>query len=255
MRSLLLLAATLSLGACASASTTSGFLTSYEGLAPRPGAVRASVAERQDVVLLAQVRRIVLEPTVFAANADAAWMTPAEREMLAREIDAQLCFELTERYDIALDATQADARVRTAVTMVKPTGKVGSAASAVAGYFIPGPIGLRVPGTVGSLAAETEMVSPDGRQLAAISWNRAATPIGTDDPSFSRIGDALQFAEPYADAAGQTMTVAGAPARAVAKPDPCTAYGPRFRPEGFLAKFATGLYVPQMSGAKPADAK
>ena len=32
--------------------------------------------------------------------------------------------------------------------------------------------------------------------------------------------------------------------------DPCAQFGPRFRPEGFLAGLASGLYVPEMSGAK-----
>ena len=43
------------------------------------------------------------------------------------------------------------------------------------------------------------MLSPDGRQLAAMTWTRNATPIGTDNPSLSRVGDALQFVEPFAD--------------------------------------------------------
>jgi len=77
-------------------------------------------------------------------------------------------------------------------------------------------------------------------------------PIGADDPSLSRLGDALQFAEPFADAAGKTMTAPTAKPRPIPKPDPCARFGPRFRPEGFLAKFATGLYVPQMSGAQAA---
>ena len=34
-------------------------------------------------------------------------------------------------------------------------------------------------------------------------------------------------------------------------PDPCAEYGPRLRPEGWITKFATGLYVPRMSGAAP----
>jgi len=248
MRPLLVLAAALSLGACASTTTKSGFLTSYEGLQTNTNAVRAEIMQRQDPAL-ASVRRIALEPTVFASTVDAPWMTPAERETLAREVDAQLCFELTERYDLA-DPASADARVRAAITSVTPTGKIGSAASVVAGVLIPIPIGVRLPGTLGALAAEAEMLSREGKQLAALSWNRSAAPVGTDSPSFSRIGDALQFAEPFADAAGNTMTAPGVRTRPIPSPDPCAAYGPRFRPEGFLAKVATGLYVPQMSGAK-----
>lgn len=244
---ILLLASTL--GACASTTTQSGFLTSYDGLRKRENAVRAAVADRKDDAKLAAVRRIAIDPAVYADGAEISWMSEAERALLLREIDAQLCFELTERYDLVDQAP--DARVRTAVTAVRPTGRVGSAASAAADFFIPGPIGLRVPGTLGALAAEAEMLDPASQQLAAISWNRVATPVGTDSPSLSRVGDALQFAEPFADEAAKVLSASGTQARKIADPDPCAAYGPRFRPEGFLAKVVTGLYVPQASGAKP----
>ncbi len=38
--------------------------------------------------------------------------------------------------------------------------------------------------------------------------------------------------------------------RAIAQPDPCAAFGPRFSPTGLIAGFATGLYVPELEGAK-----
>jgi hypothetical protein len=166
-------------------------------------------------------------------------------------MDAQLCFELTERYDLAATPDEADAEVRAFVSAVQPTGRIGSAVSAASSFFIPGPIGLRAPGTLGGLAAEAEMLDRAKRQVAAITWNRRATPVGTDDPSFSRVGDALQFAEPFADDAAKAMTAEGVKTRKPADPDPCATYGPRIRVEGFLAKFATGLYMPEMSGARP----
>lgn len=240
----------IALAACASPVKNSGFLSSYDGLTPRTDTVRARIAERQEPSALAKVRRVAIEPAKLADNADAAWLTEAERAFLLREVDAQLCFELSERYEITDAPDAADARVRAAVTAVRPTGRVASGVSAAASFFIPGPVGVRVPGTTGALAAEAEMLDPAGGQLAAIAWNRAATPVGTDDPSFSRLGDALQFVEPFADAAARTMTAEGTKSREIGKPDPCGRYGARFRPEGFLAGVATGLYVPQMSGAK-----
>ncbi len=251
MRMLLALSA-LTLGACASPATQSGFLSGYENLQPETRGVRAKVSARAGGDELAGLKRVSIAPTRFADGADPAWMTPAERQLLLREVDAQLCFELSERYAIAAD-DGADARVRAAVTNVQPTGRAASAAAAAAGFFIPGPIKLRAPGTLGALGAEAELMHPDGRQLAAISWNRAATPVGTDGPSLSRIGDALQFAEPFADAAAKAITAPQAKHRKIDKPDPCVAYGARFRPEGFLAKAATGLYVPGMSGARAAE--
>lgn len=139
--------------------------------------------------------------------------------------------------------------MRAVVTKVQRTGRAGSALSAASSFFIPGPIGLRVPGGLGGLSVEAEMLDKTQRQLAALTWNRTATVVGTDNPSLSRIGDALQLAEPFADVAAAVMTSKAAKTRPVPKPDPCAVYGRRFRPEGFLTKLATGLYVPGMSGA------
>jgi hypothetical protein len=240
----------LALGACATPGEQSGLLSGYDGLAPREGAVRASVAERRDETGLAGVSRVMIEPVQLASSEALAWISEAERTLLAREVEGQLCFELSERFEIVAAPMEADARVRTFVTAVRPTGRVGSAVSAASSFFIPGPIGLRVPGGLGALAAESEMLDGEGRQLAAITWSRSAAPVGTDNPSFSRIGDALQFAEPFADVTAAVMTPDGMESRGAPKPDPCVGYGPRVRPEGFLAKLATGLYVPQLSGSK-----
>lgn len=239
----------LAVAACATPAERSGLLTSYEGLKPREGAARTAVAEKKDETGLATVRRVRIEPAELAPNPAAAWMSEAERRLLLREVDAQLCFEISERYAIATEG-EADARVRTVVTAVRPTGRVGSALSAASSFFIPGPIGLRVPGGLGGLSAESEMLDSSGRQLAAVTWSRSATAVGTDNPSLSRIGDALQFAEPFGDTAAAVMTPKSLKPPGPPKPDPCSSYGPRVRPEGFLARFATGLYVPQMSGAR-----
>lgn len=244
MSRLLALVLLLLLTACASAPTRSGFLSTYDGLTPRSDTLRAKVEQRRDEAILADVRRVAIEPTVLVGPG--SWLTPGERVLLQRELDAQLCFELSERFEIDPSAPN---RVRVAITRVDPTGRAASLASAAAGFFIPGPLGLRAPGTLGSLSAEAEMLQGE-RQVVAVSWSRSATAIGTDDPSLSRVGDALQFAEPFADAVAAAMTPPGLKSRPIPKPDPCAEFGGRFRPEGWAAKFATGLYVPQMSGAK-----
>lgn len=234
----------LLLTACASAPTKSGFLSSYDGMAARTDTVRAKVEQRRDEARLAEVRRVAIEPTVYMNPGD--WLTPRERRLILREIDAQLCFELSERFDIDPEAPH---RIRVGITRVAPTGRAASVASAAAAFFIPGPLGLRAPGTLGALSVEAEMVEGE-EQIVAVSWSRDATAIGTDNPSLSRIGDAMQFAEPFADAVAATMTPQGLKSRDIPKPDPCARFGPRFRPEGWAAKFATGLYVPEMSGAQ-----
>ncbi|HEY9217159.1 MAG TPA: DUF3313 domain-containing protein [Phenylobacterium sp.] len=242
----------MALAACATPTEQSGMLSAYEGLQPREGTLRAEIAERRDDAGLALVREVSISPVELAPGEAVSWLADAERILLLREMEAQLCFEMSERYEIAAPGASSDARVRTIVTAVKPTGRVGSALSAASNFFIPGPIGVRVPGALGGLAAEAEMLDRSNRQLAALTWSRSATVVGADSPSLSRVGDALQFAEPFADAAAEVMTAQGVKSRRISRPDPCAAYGPRIRPEGFLAKFATGLYVPQMSGARPA---
>ncbi|MCR5875788.1 DUF3313 domain-containing protein [Phenylobacterium sp. J426] len=252
MKPILALPLALALVACATPHRPSDFLTSYEGLEAREGTVRADIRERRDDAALAGVRRVVLAPTILMPDAKAklGWLSESEQTLLLREVDAQLCFEASERYELVKE--NADASLRAAVTRVGATNAAGSLASAAAGFFIPGPIGLRVPGSTGGLGAEAELLARDGRQLAAITWNRNATPIGTDNPSLSRVGDALQFAEPFADDAVKALSASDARSGEIPKPDPCAEYGPRIRPEGWLTKFATGLYIPETSAAKPA---
>lgn len=74
------------------------------------------------------------------------------------------------------------------------------------------PSGL--PGALGGLTAEAEMVGADGRQLTALVWNRNATAVCTDVP--------------------------------------CTEFGPTLRVESYAARSITNLDVPQASGARPA---
>lgn len=255
MKHALLFLLPVALAACATPGRYSGELSSYDGLEAKDGTVRTSVVRRADKDRLAQVSKVAIRPARLAHGKATAWLTPDERKTLLREVDAQLCFELTERFDLAPPGTRADADVRVVVTRVAPTGRAASALSAASGFFIPGPLGVRVPGTTGGLGAEAEMVTRDGKQAAALVWNRNATPIGTDDPSLSRIGDALQFAEPFGDTVGAVMTPKDHKSRKVGDPDPCAEYGPRFRPEGWLASAATGLYIPGASKAKADKSK
>lgn len=240
----------LLLAACATPGKPSGQLSSYAGLEQKDGTLRTGISRRSDKAKLEDVERVFIRPARIASGKETGWLNEKERELLLREVDAQICFEVTERYELAPTEAAADAEVRAIVTRVEPTGRAASALSAASGFFIPGPIGLRVPGTVGGLGAEAELITRDGRQAAALVWNRNATPIGTDDPSLSRIGDALQFAEPFGDTVGAVMSPEDRKSRKIEDPDPCAEYGPRFRPEGWLAGFATGLYIPAASGAK-----
>lgn len=134
--------------------------------------------------------------------------------MVLREVDRQVCYEISERFTLSTTPEGA-ARVRTGVVEIRPTGAAGSGVAAVANALIPGAGTLRVPGTTGGLAAEAELVA-GGAQIAALAWARNAAVVGTDTPSLSRVGDALQLAEPFGRS--RTRTPARASARAPSRP-------------------------------------
>ncbi|MES2033775.1 MAG: DUF3313 domain-containing protein [Pseudomonadota bacterium] len=246
----------LALSACATApKPDAGYLSSYERLGGRGDGLRASVREWADPEALKGVNTVRIQPTRMLDGADETQaLEAAELRTLLREIDAQLCFELSERFAIAGPGGDADAEVRSAVTWFRPTGRTASAVSAAAAFFIPGPLDLRAPGTLGALGVESEMLVA-GRQVAAVAWARQANAVGTDAPSLIKSGDAHQFAEPFADDAARVMTATPAPPKRKFESgqDPCRAYGPRIRAGSFAAKMITNLYVPQTTAA-PAEA-
>lgn len=249
------LLASVALAACQTApGADAGFLSSYDGLTTRTDTIRASVRERRDDAAAQGIERVFIEPAVLGPSA-ATGLSEADVALVLGEVDRQVCYELSERFTVLPAADPASARVRTAVTGVRPTGQAASAVSAVANAFIPGPIGVRAPGTTGGLAVESELLGPDGRQVAALAWARNANVVGTDSPSLSRVGDALQLAEPLGDAVGDAFAPDDRKARPIADPDPCRRFGSRIQPAGFLAGVATGLYVPELSGAgaRPAE--
>ena len=254
MKSLPFLAvAGLALAACQTAPVANaGFLQSYDGLATKEDTIRASVRERRDDAAATAVDGVYLEPAVLVHDAGAG-LSDAERAQVLREVDRQVCYEVSERFTLT-NARSGSARLRTGVVGIRPTGTGASGVAAVANALIPGPGTLRVPGSTGGLAAETELLDRDGRQIAALAWARNANVVGTDTPSLSRVGDALQLAEPFGDAVGDAISQPGRPLRKIAEAaDPCASYGPRTQPAGFVTRMVTGLYVPQVNTGSAAD--
>lgn len=253
MRSLpIVLLAGLVVAGCQTAPVAdAGFLSRYDGLVTREDTVRASIRQRRDDAATAVIDRIHLEPAQFVGTAGSG-LTEAERARLLREVDRQICYEVSERFILAPEARDV-ARLRTGVVDVRPTGAMGSGVAAVTNMLIPGPVTLRVPGTTGGLAAESELIGPNGDQVAALAWARNANTVGTDSPSLSHIGDALQMAEPLGDEIGNTISQSGRPALEREGPDPCLRFGPRTQPVGFVTRIVTGLYVPEINtGSTPA---
>lgn len=241
------------LAACQTAPTAdSGFLAGYDRLQAREDTLRASIRQHRDEAGAAAIDQVWLEPAVLVGEAGAR-LNDQERGSVLREVDRQVCYEISERFALSPSPDGA-ARVRTAVVDIGPTAAAGSAVAAVANAFIPGPGTVRVPGTTGGLAAEAELLDPRGDQVAALAWARNANVLGTDSPSLSRVGDALQMAEPFADALGDAFAPADRRARPIPDPDPCGRYGPRTQAVGFVTRLVTGLYVPEVNTGARRDA-
>lgn len=239
--------------ACQTAPTPdSGFIAGYDQLQTRDDTLRASIRQRRDDAAAARIDRVWLEPSVLVGSAGES-LSEADRNRVLREVDRQVCYEISERFTLAIGPDGAG-RVRTAIIEIRPTGAAGSGVAAVANALIPGPGTFRVPGTTGGLAAEAELLDSRGTQVAALAWARNATVVGMDAPSLSRVGDALQMAEPFGDAVGDAFAPADRPVRSIPEPDPCGRYGPRTQAGGFVTRLVTGLYVPEVNTGAREDA-
>jgi len=240
------LIAVCSLAACQTApKDNSGFLAGYDRLQTQEDTLRASIRRHRDDAGAAGIDQVWLEPAVLIGDAGQA-LSEQERGMVLREVDRQVCYEISERFTLS-PSPDGVARIRTAVVDIQPTGAAGSGVAAVANVLIPGPGTFRVPGTTGGLAAEAELLDERGNQVAALAWARDANVVGMDSPSLSRVGDALQMAEPFGDAVGDAFAPADRPARPISNPDPCGRFGPRTQPGGFVTRMVTGLYVPEVN--------
>lgn len=252
LRALAPILAASGLAAChTTPAPESGFLAGYANMAA-PGDNRGvAVRQRRDDAASDAVRSVFIEPAIFAPLVGDE-LTPVERSMVLREVDRQICFEVSERFPVVSEPATDTARVRTAVVRLHPTGRAGSALSAAAGFFVP-VVNLRVPGATGGIAVESEMVEAGtGRQIAAIAWARNAQVVGRDSPSLSRVGDALQMAEPMGDAVGDAFATGNREVTEAPEPDPCGRFGPRRDlgrgAAGIAVGAVTGLYSPEVSG-------
>jgi hypothetical protein len=237
---------------------TTGYLASYEGIAPPGRSLRAAVNQRRDETAALEVGRVYIAPAVLT-DGDDDGLSERDRAILLREVDRRVCFAVS-RWFTVIPAPEPDAgTIRTAVVDVRPTGRLGSAASAALGFVNPIPLTeIRVPFTTGGLAVESELIGPDGQQLAAVTWARNANVVGRDGPSLSRVGDALQMTEPMGKAVGRAFA-GEREAQKIAEPDPCGGFGPRRNATRWVASQivdqASGLYVPEVSGlAAPEEA-
>ncbi|WP_091743278.1 DUF3313 family protein [Phenylobacterium immobile] len=243
----------LGLNACQSVPKPSGYLSRYDTVGSAQAPMGAARAQRRDDAASDNLTAVYIQPAVLALQTPSR-LSAQDQEKVRAEVDRQVCFEISERFDVLAAPAPDAGLVRTAIVRITPTGRFGSAVSAAAGFFIPAPIlNVRTPTTTGGLAAETELLAPGGEQIAALRWSRTAEVVSSVNPSMSRVGDALQLAEPYGDAVGDAFASEARKVRKIADPDPCARFGVRRDIGRSLASgvvgVGSGLYVPEISGA------
>ena len=244
----------LALAACATSTTQTGFLSSYDGLQPVQDAGGAVVQRRVDPGAVPALTGVRVEPTIVKPAVLGGRITAANAAVVAAEIDRQLCLELAERLPVTQDAGPGVAVVRAAVTDIEPTGAVASVLSAAASQAIVGPGSVRVPVGLGGLSAELEALDPvSGAQIAALAWSRRARVL-MDNGSLSAIGDAWALAEPFADAAGRLVDAPGRPPRdSAARTADCARFpGPSIT--AIATEIAFGLRAPPSAAPNTAPA-
>lgn len=227
-------------GCTTAPSTQSGFLSAYDHLTPQES-LRAEVKTWRDEAALAGRAKAFIEPTVLKPAA-LANLTPEQAEIVRREVDQQLCLELSERFEI-VDAPDA-MKVRAAITDIAATNVAASLISAAASRTIPGPATVRVPLGLGGLSMEAEAIDrTTGVQLAAITWARRAQVV-MDKGSLSPAGDAHQMAEPFGDAVGALVYAGDPNAPQRERPDGLCGAGIGAQDVGrFVAERALGLHL------------
>lgn len=227
------------------------FLSTYGSL-PSGELNRKASAYHRDDAASDTVKTVFIEPAIIADDLETE-LSAEERAMVLREVDRQICFEVSERFLIASDPGPTAGRIRTAIVRLKSNSRVGSVAAAAVDFVNPIPVvNFRVPASTGGLAVESELLAPDGRQVAAMLWTKNAGMVGRVKPSLSRAGDALQLAEPLGDRVGKSFASKDRPRIKLGKIDPCARFGSRKNVKRRLASGVvggvTGLYMPQVAG-------
>jgi hypothetical protein len=236
-------------GCQSSPAARSGTLSTYAALPDRTG--KGSVSHRDDGASDA-VGAVFIPPAIIAPGVESEF-SDEEKAMILHEVDRQICFEISERFLIAAKPRPGVGTIRTTIVRLQTNSRVGSVAAAAVDFVNPVPIlGFRVPTTTGGLGIESELLAPDGHQVAAVVWSKNAGWIGRTKPSLSRAGDALQLAEPLGDTVAKSFASENRPKIKIGEVDPCDHLGARKRVGRRLAsgvvEGATGLYMPQVAG-------
>lgn len=233
-----------------------GMVPPSQGVGMTKVATALSKVQR-DEVAAQDLIQVYLEPSALTIEPGTP-ISAADQAKVRWEIDRQLCFKVSERFEIAARPDVGVARLRTTIMGVEPTSQGGSAIAAAASLILPLPARYRGRSISGGLAAESELFTPDGRRAAAITWARSVQGWSFIEPSVSPVGDALQLADPFAAAVVKALVAKSSVKREVGEPDPCARFGPRRSPGrmvgGALLSLGAGLYAPSVTGAGRAPA-
>jgi hypothetical protein len=249
---LLLAAISLATAGCQSSpAARSGYLSSYAGL-PEPEQVRKSSISHRDDAASDALGAVFIQPARIAAGVESEF-SDEEKAMILREVDRQICFEVSKRFLVASEPAPGVGMIRTAIVRLQTNSRVGSVAAAAVDFVNPVPVlGFRVPATTGGLGIESELLSPEGQQVAAVLWSKNAGWVGRTKPSLSRAGDALQLAEPLGDTIAKGFATKDRPKLKIGDVDPCERFGSRKNIGRTVANGVvggvTGLYAPQVAG-------
>ncbi len=250
---LTLFLALLTLTACATKPPTqTGFLANQAGMEKVSGTVRAQIERQRDPDALRGVQKLVLLPAKLQEGGDIPdTITPESRALVLGELDRQLCFRLSRRFDLVTSEDPSAARVQAVITRLQETNAAASAASAAVSRLLPGG-SVRLPVGRGGLSIEARLDTSDGRQAAAMAWSRGAGVV-MDQGSLSEVGDAHRFTSNFAEDFAEFLVEPGTPKRALPPKDPCEKFGERLDLGRMAAGRVIGLHVPRPSKPNEQD--
>lgn len=183
------------LGACSSIPEASN-LSNYNSLTEEKG-IRAKYKTFADTEGLKKYNSIYIEQTKISQEV-LNKSGEARLDIVANLIDREICLKLAKTFDIRETNSENTLIMKVFITDFEPTGRMASAVSSA----IPGP--LRLPLGLGKLSAESEVLDPNQKQLAAIIWSHKAAPILTSGGA-STIYDAYEFAADFAKDAANNI--------------------------------------------------
>lgn len=208
----LLAAAPLVLAACATNISTTDTLSRYDRLEENERGL-IPVQEYVDTEAAGEIRNIYMERAAVAPGViEASGVEPEQFERVVGTLSRTMCRRLARGGIPVVTEDDAEAyRLQLTITGFEATNAFAAGASGIIGTFVPGPLSPRLPVGIGALAAEGEVFSPDGEQVAAMRYdarNHLASGAGTFSMlrgDFGETSDGEDLASSFADAFGDLI--------------------------------------------------